>query len=30
MLRFKSLWPGIISHALWDVVIFVLLPLNTH
>jgi uncharacterized protein len=26
MMRFKSLWPGIISHALWDVTIFVLLP----
>ncbi len=28
MMRFKSLWPGIISHALWDATIFVLLPLN--
>lgn len=26
--RFKSLWPGIISHALWDVTIFVLLPVR--
>jgi membrane protease YdiL (CAAX protease family) len=26
--RYKSLWPGIISHALWDVVIFVLLPVR--
>lgn len=26
MMRFKSLWPGLISHALWDVTIFVLLP----
>ena len=24
--RFRSLWPGIISHALWDLVIFVILP----
>ena len=26
--RYKSLWPGIISHALWDVTIFVLLPVR--
>jgi len=26
--RFKSLWPGIISHALWDVAIFVLWPVG--
>jgi uncharacterized protein len=26
--RYKSLWPGIISHAIWDVTIFVLLPLK--
>lgn len=26
--RFKSLWPGIISHALWDLTIFVLLPIR--
>ncbi len=26
--RYKSLWPGIISHAIWDVTIFVLLPLR--
>src|SRR4030095_4642313 len=26
--RYKSLWPGIISHALWDVAIFVLLPVR--
>jgi membrane protease YdiL (CAAX protease family) len=26
--RYKSLWPGIISHALWDVFIFVLLPVR--
>ena len=25
-LRFRSVWPGLISHALWDLVIFVLLP----
>ena len=27
-LRWRSLWPGIISHAVWDVVIFVLLPVG--
>jgi membrane protease YdiL (CAAX protease family) len=26
--RYKSLWPGIISHALWDVTIFVVLPVR--
>jgi len=26
--RTRSLWPGIISHAVWDVAIFVLLPLG--
>ena len=26
--RYKSVWPGIISHAIWDVVIFVLLPIK--
>lgn len=26
--RYKSLWPGIISHAFWDVTIFVLLPVR--
>lgn len=26
--RYKSLWPGIISHALWDITIFVLLPVR--
>lgn len=26
--RFKSLWPGIISHALWDLTIFILLPIR--
>ena len=26
-LRFRSLWPAIISHAVWDVMIFVVLPL---
>ena len=25
--RYKSLWPVIISHALWDIAVFVLLPL---
>lgn len=26
--RYKSLWPGIISHALWDLTIFILLPVR--
>jgi membrane protease YdiL (CAAX protease family) len=26
--RFGSLWPGIISHALWDLAIFMVLPLR--
>lgn len=26
--RYRSLWPGIISHALWDVVIFVMVPIT--
>jgi uncharacterized protein len=26
--KYKSLWPGIISHAVWDFVIFVLLPVR--
>ena len=26
--RYKSLWPGIISHALWDLTIFILIPIN--
>ncbi len=26
-MKYRSLWPGIISHALWDLFIFVLLPL---
>lgn len=26
--RFKSVWPGLISHALWDVLIFVILPVE--
>lgn len=25
-MKYRSLWPGIISHALWDLLIFVLLP----
>ena len=25
--RYKSIWPGLISHAIWDVVIFIILPL---
>jgi CAAX protease family protein len=25
--RFRSLWPGIISHVVWDILVFVLLPL---
>ena len=27
-LRYKSVWPGLISHALWDLTIFVLLPIH--
>ena len=27
-LRTKSLWPCIISHAVWDITIFILLPIN--
>jgi len=26
--RFRSLWPALISHAVWDVVIFVFLPIR--
>ncbi len=26
--KFGSLWPGIISHALWDITIFLILPLR--
>lgn len=26
--RYKSVWPGIISHALWDLTIFILLPVK--
>jgi membrane protease YdiL (CAAX protease family) len=26
--RYKSLWPGIISHAVWDLTIFILLPVR--
>jgi len=26
--RYESLWPGIISHAIWDLTIFVLLPVR--
>ena len=26
--HYKSLWPGIFSHALWDITIFVLLPVR--
>jgi membrane protease YdiL (CAAX protease family) len=26
--KYRSVWPGIISHALWDVTIFVLLPVR--
>jgi membrane protease YdiL (CAAX protease family) len=26
--KYKSLWPGIISHALWDLTIFVLIPMR--
>ena len=27
-MKYRSLWPGIISHALWDLFIFVLLPVH--
>jgi hypothetical protein len=27
-MRFGSVWPGLVSHALWDVMIFVLWPLG--
>lgn len=27
-MRFRSLWPAIISHAVWDVAIFLILPLR--
>jgi len=26
--RYKSIWPGLISHSLWDVAVFVLWPIN--
>jgi membrane protease YdiL (CAAX protease family) len=26
--KYKSLWPGIISHAIWDLTIFVLIPVR--
>lgn len=26
--RYRSIWPGIISHAIWDVTIFVILPVR--
>ena len=27
-LRYGSVWPGLISHAVWDVLIFVLIPVQ--
>ena len=27
-MRFRSVWPGLISHALWDLLIFVVIPLK--
>lgn len=27
-MKYRSLWPGIISHALWDLFIFVILPVH--
>lgn len=27
-MKYRSVWPGIISHALWDLVIFILLPIR--
>jgi len=29
-MKYRSLWPGIISHALWDLFIFVLLPVSVN
>jgi uncharacterized protein len=29
-LKYKSVWPGIISHALWDVAIFVVFPMTNN
>jgi len=29
-LRFRSVWPGLISHALWDAAIFVVWPIGMH
>lgn len=28
--RYGSVWPGIISHAVWDVLVFIILPLKIH
>jgi membrane protease YdiL (CAAX protease family) len=28
LLRYRSVWPGLISHALWDVAAFVLFPFH--
>ncbi len=27
-MRWKSLWPGIISHAVWDVLVFLIIPIR--
>jgi membrane protease YdiL (CAAX protease family) len=27
-LRYRSVWPGLISHAVWDVLIFVIIPVQ--
>ncbi len=27
-MKYKNIWPGIISHAVWDVTIFVIFPIN--
>jgi hypothetical protein len=29
-LKTRSVWPGIVSHALWDVAVFVLFPIQPH
>ncbi len=27
-LHFKSVWPGLISHAVWDLFIFIIIPIH--
>ena len=26
--HFKSVWPGVISHAVWDAMIFIVIPIK--